>query len=103
MIELRKIPGTDIHRKRQKREPDHGALDPNWPQIRVTEHESHNEEHERESKQVYVRYPNQRKDIRARILLRHLLEIVVSVQIRKMRIAAVMAGHAALVEYWFDV
>ena len=44
----------------------------------MAEHQAHDEERESEAEQMDVGYPDQRKDIGARILLGHFLQVFVA-------------------------
>ena len=77
---------------------DDQAFEPNRPHIGVAEHQAREEEDERHAEQVNVRHPHQCRNGGAGVLLRHLLQIVVAIEVGQMRVAAVVALHAILVE-----
>src|SRR6202521_6459923 len=103
MIQLGKVPGADIHDHGDEGQCDDSALEPDRPHVRVTVHQSHDEKDEGESEQVNVGNAYQRKDIGAGILLRHFLQVIVSVKVWNVRVAAIVTTHAALVQQRLDV
>jgi hypothetical protein len=62
----------------------------------VAEYETHQEEDESQAKQMDVRYPHQGKKVGASVVLNHRLHVVKTVQVRQVRIAAVMTAQAVV-------
>ena len=96
MKQLGEIPRADIHYDGAIGKRHNHALEPDGPHIGMGKHQTHDEKDEGQTEQMNMRHANQREDIRSGILLGHLLDVVVAAQIRKMRVAAVVASHAAL-------
>ena len=103
MKQLGQIPRADIQDDSDEGERNDSAFEPHRPHIRVAVHHPHDEKDEGESEQVNVGNAHQRKDIGAGILLRHFLQVIVSVEVYDVRVASIVTADAALVHQRLDV
>jgi hypothetical protein len=91
MVDLRDVPGGDIHEEGGEGQRDDGALEPHRPNVGMAEDETHDEEDESDAEQMDMRYPNQREDIGPGVDLGDFLDVVVAVEVRQVWVAAIVA------------
>jgi hypothetical protein len=102
-IQLREIPGACIYDHGGERQRNDGRFEPHRPYIGVTEDQTHDKENKRYSKHVNVRDANQCRQAHACIDLSNARNIFKAVQIRDMRITAIVAGKASSIDNRLDL
>ena len=95
-VDLGEVPGAHVDDHGEERQGDDGRLEPHRPDIGVAEDQAHDEEDEGYAEHVDVRDAHQGREAHAGVDLRDGGEVLKTVEVGNMRVAAVVAGEAAL-------
>src|SRR4030095_13421680 len=102
MIQLGQVPRAYVEDHGDERKRNYRAFEPDRPHVGVAVHQSHDEKDESQSEQVNVGNAHQGKDVGPGILLGHFLQVIVSVQVRNVRVAAIVTTDATLLQQRLD-
>src|SRR5512140_2139120 len=102
MKNLDHVPGTDVNQQGKERCAHGYVFDPERSHVGMAENRADDEEERDDAEQVDMRYADQREDIRSLVLIGYLLDVVVAAQTDQVRVAAVVAGGAALLDQRSD-